>query len=240
MEPSVSVPRPSSLSPPATAEAGPLVEPPGSRSGAAGLRGIPKWTLSPLRLKASSAHWPFATTDAPASVSLVTAAPLSAAGSCAAAHSGLPPPVTAPATSITSLTTTFSPSSGPAPFSARAESSGSQPGTSAPNGSTVTRLSSLLELSTALRPDCETFRPRGRHVRPRLTSVARSPPPVPRGKRSTKRGGQRGKPGFPRSSEQRRKAPLRSVGASRTRTGDLLGAIQALSQLSYSPGRGTV
>jgi hypothetical protein len=26
-------------------------------------------------------------------------------------------------------------------------------------------------------------------------------------------------------------------GASRTRTGDLLGAIQALSQLSYSPGR---
>ena len=28
-----------------------------------------------------------------------------------------------------------------------------------------------------------------------------------------------------------------SCGASRTRTGDLLGAIQALSQLSYSPGR---
>jgi hypothetical protein len=27
-------------------------------------------------------------------------------------------------------------------------------------------------------------------------------------------------------------------GASRTRTGDLLGAIQALSQLSYSPARG--
>jgi hypothetical protein len=29
-------------------------------------------------------------------------------------------------------------------------------------------------------------------------------------------------------------------GASRTRTGDLLGAIQALSQLSYSPARRTV
>jgi hypothetical protein len=29
-------------------------------------------------------------------------------------------------------------------------------------------------------------------------------------------------------------------GASRTRTGDLLGAIQALSQLSYSPARGEV
>ena len=29
-------------------------------------------------------------------------------------------------------------------------------------------------------------------------------------------------------------------GASRARTGDLLGAIQALSQLSYSPERGTV
>jgi hypothetical protein len=29
-------------------------------------------------------------------------------------------------------------------------------------------------------------------------------------------------------------------GASRTRTGDLLGAIQALSQLSYSPERPTV
>jgi hypothetical protein len=31
-----------------------------------------------------------------------------------------------------------------------------------------------------------------------------------------------------------------SYGASRTRTGDLLGAIQALSQLSYSPARRTV
>ena len=31
---------------------------------------------------------------------------------------------------------------------------------------------------------------------------------------------------------------VRTSGASRTRTGDLLGAIQALSQLSYSPGRG--
>ena len=30
---------------------------------------------------------------------------------------------------------------------------------------------------------------------------------------------------------------LPESGASRTRTGDLLGAIQALSQLSYSPGR---
>jgi hypothetical protein len=29
-------------------------------------------------------------------------------------------------------------------------------------------------------------------------------------------------------------------GASRTRTGDLLGAIQALSQLSYSPARFSV
>ena len=29
-------------------------------------------------------------------------------------------------------------------------------------------------------------------------------------------------------------------GASRTRTGDLLGAIQALSQLSYSPAVGSV
>ena len=31
-----------------------------------------------------------------------------------------------------------------------------------------------------------------------------------------------------------------SYGASRARTGDLLGAIQALSQLSYSPARATV
>jgi hypothetical protein len=30
---------------------------------------------------------------------------------------------------------------------------------------------------------------------------------------------------------------LNSDGASRTRTGDLLGAIQALSQLSYSPAK---
>jgi hypothetical protein len=39
------------------------------------------------------------------------------------------------------------------------------------------------------------------------------------------------------------KAPLRGAfrgGASRTRTDDLLGAIQALSQLSYSPGGETV
>jgi hypothetical protein len=36
-----------------------------------------------------------------------------------------------------------------------------------------------------------------------------------------------------------KKPPISAVldGASRTRTGDLLGAIQALSQLSYSPGR---
>ena len=34
------------------------------------------------------------------------------------------------------------------------------------------------------------------------------------------------------------KMPLSSSGASRTRTGDLLGAIQALFQLSYSPERG--
>jgi hypothetical protein len=34
--------------------------------------------------------------------------------------------------------------------------------------------------------------------------------------------------------------PLACDGASRTRTGDLLGAIQALSQLSYSPAVGEV
>ena len=38
------------------------------------------------------------------------------------------------------------------------------------------------------------------------------------------------------------KAPITGLfdGASRTRTGDLLGAIQALSQLSYSPARQAV
>ncbi len=35
-------------------------------------------------------------------------------------------------------------------------------------------------------------------------------------------------------------AGFRCYGASRARTGDLLGAIQALSQLSYSPVRLTV
>ena len=41
IEPSVSVPNPRSASPPATAAALPLEDPPVSRSGAAGLTGIP-------------------------------------------------------------------------------------------------------------------------------------------------------------------------------------------------------
>ena len=39
---------------------------------------------------------------------------------------------------------------------------------------------------------------------------------------------------------EERKADDGSDGARRARTADLLGAIQALSQLSYSPARGTV
>jgi hypothetical protein len=49
-------------------------------------------------------------------------------------------------------------------------------------------------------------------------------------------------PGALRTQLSKPKTPLLQVfyGASRTRTGDLLGAIQALSQLSYSPARVTV
>jgi hypothetical protein len=36
------------------------------------------------------------------------------------------------------------------------------------------------------------------------------------------------------------RAAVKGSGARRTRTADLLGAIQALSQLSYSPGEGQV
>src|SRR5919197_4714978 len=39
------------------------------------------------------------------------------------------------------------------------------------------------------------------------------------------------------SQQENRRFAAVSSGASRTRTGDLLGAIQALSQLSYSPAR---
>jgi hypothetical protein len=44
----------------------------------------------------------------------------------------------------------------------------------------------------------------------------------------------------PQSSSLGATARCNANGASRTRTGDLLGAIQALSQLSYSPARVTL
>src|SRR4029079_19706372 len=68
-------------------------------------------------------------------LSIATAAASAAAGSCAAAQSGFPAPVTMPPTAITSLATTPIPASGPSPSAWGA--SAAVPGTSAPIGSAV-------------------------------------------------------------------------------------------------------
>src|SRR5258708_38283450 len=65
-DPPVSVPNPISTSPLATATALPLDEPPGMRSGAAGLTGVPNTALSPAGLTHNSVSVVLPTMNAPA------------------------------------------------------------------------------------------------------------------------------------------------------------------------------
>ncbi len=73
----VSVPSAKSTSPPETAEAEPEEEPPVMRSGAAALRGAPKWAFLPLSEKASSSVISLPAKRAPALSSFATS------GACA-------------------------------------------------------------------------------------------------------------------------------------------------------------
>src|SRR6476619_657193 len=59
VEPPVSVPNAKSTNQHATAEADPLDCPPGTRSGACALRGVPQKSFSPRRLKANSSEMVF-------------------------------------------------------------------------------------------------------------------------------------------------------------------------------------
>src|SRR5262249_52978769 len=114
-EPPVSVPRAKSTRPQAAADADPLDEPPGTRSGAWGLSGVPKKRFSPRRLKASSSETVLPTQRAPARKSCSTQPAWTTAGGCVSRQVGLPPPVFHPATSIKSLTAKHNPSSNPEP-----------------------------------------------------------------------------------------------------------------------------
>src|SRR5450830_1326980 len=72
-EPPVSVPSATSASPLDTAEADPELEPPGIRSGAPPLRGVPKWAFLPFIENASSSVHVLPTNLAPACASATTA-----------------------------------------------------------------------------------------------------------------------------------------------------------------------
>ena len=76
-----------------TADAEPLDEPPGMRSGAPPLRGVPKCALRPFMLNASSSVWVLPTKRMPASSSRCTAGACAVFTSDIASTSGLPPPV---------------------------------------------------------------------------------------------------------------------------------------------------
>ena len=79
-----------STSPAATATALPQEEPPGKRSGALGLIGVPCQTFSPVRPKASSTVLVLPTRLAPASSSANTTGAVLAATPWLRAQSGLP------------------------------------------------------------------------------------------------------------------------------------------------------
>ena len=92
--------------------------------------------------------------------------------------------------------------------------------------------------SRRARGEAEARGARSREQRPALADV---PHPLPPKARLTARQGRR-RPGVTSTTAGGTSArrPCGCDGARRTRTADLLGAIQALSQLSYSPARGEV
>ena len=124
-EPVVSVPTPPSAMPATTAAVAPDVDPPVTRSGSCGLRQSPWWGLRPSIPYASSLVWPLPTTTAPAARRRATAG---ASASGCQRHAAVPAVVGIPATSITSLTHTGIPHSGPG-GAARAAARAASPST---------------------------------------------------------------------------------------------------------------
>ncbi len=91
-EPPLSVPSAKSHAPDATADADPLEEPPGTRSGAAGLSGVPSCAFSPRIPSDTSSVTVFPTTDAPAASKVCTTQAWRVGVGLARGQSGLPPP----------------------------------------------------------------------------------------------------------------------------------------------------
>src|SRR6185312_2014189 len=112
-EPPVSVPSAVSQRPWATAEAEPEDEPPGTRSGARGLSGVPLNGFSPRMPSETSSVIVLPIRVAPASRSRCTAQACRSGTGCVRPQSGLPPPVGCPATSKRSLAAKVRPASGP-------------------------------------------------------------------------------------------------------------------------------
>ncbi len=130
--PAVSEPSAKSNSPAATPAAEPQEEPPGTRSGQAGLVGMPYQRFSPVSPAASSTVMVLPTIAAPASVSIVTQGAVMAAGAWVRAQSGLPKVETWPATSNRSFSPKPRPARGPEAAPGRVTRG---PGMKAPTGS---------------------------------------------------------------------------------------------------------
>jgi hypothetical protein len=113
IEPPVSDPVAMSTKPPETAAAEPDDEPPVTRPGAFGLTGKGKCAFWPISENANSSVCVLPAKRAPASSSICTAGAVFPAGGLSAARSGLPQPVTIPATSKISFTPSDSRASGP-------------------------------------------------------------------------------------------------------------------------------
>src|SRR6185295_18520989 len=112
-DPPVSVPSAVSQRPWATAEAEPDEEPPGTRSGARGLSGVPSKAFSPRMPSETSSVIVLPIRVAPASRRRCTAQACRVGIGYCRAQSGLPPPVGWPATSKRSFAAKVMPASGP-------------------------------------------------------------------------------------------------------------------------------
>ena len=109
----MSVPSAVSHSPAATAAAEPDEEPPGTRSGARVLSGVPSNAFSPRMPSETSSVMVLPISVAPASSSVCTAQACRVGTGCVRAQSWLPPPVGWPATSNRSFAAKVRPRNGP-------------------------------------------------------------------------------------------------------------------------------
>ena len=103
-EPPVSVPSAKSHTPAATTDAEPEDDPPGTRSGAAGLSGVPVNGFSPRMPSDTSSVAVLPMMEAPAASNRSTIQAWRVGTGCVRSQSGLPPPVGTSATSIRSFT----------------------------------------------------------------------------------------------------------------------------------------